>query len=222
MRKHPFVMLRRRNKISIALVVLWVAGLAVTIGAMSACQGVSRTVARPPIESWPTASRLARDRTSPTLIMFAHPRCECTKASLTELRGLMSRVEGKVRAYVLFARSKEEPVESSRTDNVTLAESIHGITVLGDEASREADRFGATTSGQVMLFDVGGHVLFSGGIAPVHGYPGDSPMLRGLLATIESTSSGGPMLARVQMPNAVFGCALRGRGNDDDPRSPER
>jgi hypothetical protein len=209
------ILLRRRSKISIAIVVLWVAGIVLAMGAMSGCGSSLRTELPPPIESWPTASRLVLDRESPTLIMFAHPRCECTKASLTELRGLMSRVAGKIHGYVLFAQPKGERAETLRTDNWIAAESIRGVTTLGDEAAREADLFGATTSGQVMLYDEGGRLLFSGGIAPLRGQLGDSPMLRGLLAAIESTSVREPMVARVQMPSAVFGCALHGKGNKD-------
>jgi len=115
---------------------------------------------------------------------------------------------------VLFAHPEGEPMESSRTDTWISAESIQGLTVLGDEAAREAELFGATTSGQVMLFDPGGRLRFSGGIAPLRGQIGDSPMLRGLLATIESTPEATTKVARVQMPGAVFGCALRAERND--------
>jgi hypothetical protein len=210
------LVLRRRSKLSIVLCALWMAGLLVAAGAMSS-RRETRAAVQAPLERWPTASRLVRDSGAPTLVMFAHPYCECTKASLAELRELAPRLEGKVRSYILFARSAKESVESSRSENRILAESIHGVTIVDDQEAREADRFGATTSGQIMLFDAGGEVLFTGGIGPLPHYAGRSPMLLSLIAAIESLSGGGPMGARVQMPNAVFGCELHGKGNAPRP-----
>src|SRR5882724_3988912 len=39
--------------------------------------------------AWPAASRLAGGDSLPTLIMFAHPRCPSTHASLADLRDLV-------------------------------------------------------------------------------------------------------------------------------------
>jgi len=206
------LVLHRRRRFTPVLGGLWLAGLLVAIGVLSAYRTSPRAEVQPNIENWPAASRLARDGTSPTLVMFAYPYCDCTQASLAVLRDLMPRLEGKVHSYILFAQSEGEPV-GSRSENRILAESIPGATIEDDEAAREADRFGATTSGQVMLFDTGGRLLFTGGIAPLPHYTGETPMLRSLIAAIDSTSGGGPMGARVQMPNAVFGCALHGNGN---------
>src|SRR5690349_12240576 len=43
----------------------------------------------PPIH-WPTHSQIAFDAKRPTLVMFAHPRCPCTRASVGELELLMA------------------------------------------------------------------------------------------------------------------------------------
>lgn len=206
------LVLRRRGRFALTLGGLWLAGLLVAIGAMSVYKTTPPAEVQPSIESWPTASRLVRDGTTPTLVMFAHPYCDCTKASLAVLRDLMPRLEGKVHNYILFAQSEGEPV-GARSENRIMAESIPGATIVDDEAALEADRFGATTSGQVMLFDTEGRILFTGGIGPLPHYTGETPMVHSLVAAIESISGGGPMGARVQMPNAVFGCSLHGKGN---------
>lgn len=190
--------------------------LAIGIGAMSAYRTTPPPAASQMIQAWPADSSLVRDPELPTLLMFAHPRCECTNASLAQLRDLMPRLEGRVRPYILFAQSEGGPVETSPTENQALAASIPGVTILPDEASREGDRFGATTSGQVMLYDSAGRLLFTGGIAPLHEYQGEPPMVRGLLAAIDSAFGGGAPGPQVQMPNAVFGCALHGKGNAPD------
>lgn len=186
--------------------------LAIGIGAISAYRTPPPPAAPQLIQSWPAGSSLVPDPVSPTLIMFAHPRCECTRGSLVQLRDLMPRLEGRVRPYILFAKSTGGP-EAPPTENQALAASIPGVTILPDDAGQEADRFGATTSGQIVLYDAGGRLLFSGGIAPLHEYQGDPPMVRGLLAAVASASGDSAPGAQVQMPNAVFGCALHGKGN---------
>ena len=189
--------------------------LAIGISAMSAFRTTPPPATQQLIQDWPAGSGLVRDPVSPTLIMFAHPRCECTKGSLIQLRDLMPRLEGRVRPYILFAKSVGGP-EASPTENQTLAASIPGVTILPDDAAQEADRFGVTTSGQIVLYDAGGRLLFSGGIAPLHDYQGEPPMVRGLLAAVASANGDSAPAAQVQMPNAVFGCALHGKGNAPD------
>jgi hypothetical protein len=58
----------------------------------------------PPPPLWPADSRIPRPGGLPTLVMLAHPRCACTRASLGELARLMSRLEGRVQATVVFLR----------------------------------------------------------------------------------------------------------------------
>lgn len=171
----------------------------------------SRRSIPPSVEGWPTSSHLARDPELPTLIMFAHPRCACTTTSLIELGELMSRFEGKIRGYVLFAEQEQDPAVTS-TANWIAAQEIHGVTVLVDGANREAGLFAATTSGKVMLYDAQGLLAFDGGIAPMRGQR-DTPLVRGLVSAIELAGGGQPIVARVQMPNATSGCPLRGDQN---------
>src|SRR5688572_5001122 len=52
--------------------------------------------------SWPEDSRIERDTTRPTLIMTVHPRCACTRASLTELSRLAEKLGDSVRVEVLY------------------------------------------------------------------------------------------------------------------------
>src|SRR5689334_9607057 len=53
---------------------------------------------------WPSDSAVVRDDTRPTLLMIAHPRCPCTRASIGELAVLMARYKDRVSAHVLFVR----------------------------------------------------------------------------------------------------------------------
>ena len=55
---------------------------------------------------WPAESRLVRIPGEATLVMAAHPQCPCTRASLTELERLLSRVRGRMHAVVLFVKPR--------------------------------------------------------------------------------------------------------------------
>src|SRR3989442_556857 len=55
-----------------------------------------------PLLRWPTKSRIERSKDRPTLVMFAHPRCPCTRATIGELALIMARCRGLVDAHVVF------------------------------------------------------------------------------------------------------------------------
>src|SRR5579872_6488183 len=54
-----------------------------------------------PPAHWPAASGLKRDNARPTLLMFMHPQCPCSRASVGELALLMAHCQGKLSTHVL-------------------------------------------------------------------------------------------------------------------------
>ena len=58
---------------------------------------------------WPVASKISAPNERPILVMVAHPRCPCTRASMDELAKIMARMQGKVAAYVLFLTPSSLP-----------------------------------------------------------------------------------------------------------------
>ncbi|HZE13934.1 MAG TPA: hypothetical protein VE086_09265, partial [Chthoniobacterales bacterium] len=48
--------------------------------------------------NWPSVSVVPRQTDKPTLLMFAHPHCPCTRASIGELAQIMAHAVGKVNA----------------------------------------------------------------------------------------------------------------------------
>src|SRR5256885_2373692 len=78
---------------------------------------------------WPAASRLRRDPLRPTLVLFAHPRCPCTRASLAELLQIITRCQGRVAAHVLFVAPEGVPPGWERTDLWRTAAAIPGVQV---------------------------------------------------------------------------------------------
>ncbi len=70
------------------------------------------------------------------------------------------------------------------------------------EDGDEARRFGAATSGHVMLYDAAGRLHFSGGITPARGHEGDSLGRDAVIDLIEAYRSAG------RRCSPVFGCPL--------------
>ena len=85
------------------------------------------------------ALSLASDR--PTLVVLADPRGANTRQSLNELAQLMSASQGKMKAYVLFARPADGGPNWTDTDVWRAAASIPGVVPVGDEDGRETRPF---------------------------------------------------------------------------------
>jgi hypothetical protein len=153
-----------------------------------------------PPRRWPPESALERDTHRPTLLVFAHPACPCTRATVAELARLMARVSAQVAAQVVMVEPPDAPSEWAQSDLGARAAAIPGVTVVPDDG-REAARFRAQASGFVVMYDAEGRHLFSGGITPSRGHEGDSFGRRRILAAL-----GGEAPDRDTSP--VFGCSL--------------
>ncbi|HEX8248465.1 MAG TPA: hypothetical protein VF599_09860 [Pyrinomonadaceae bacterium] len=155
--------------------------------------------------SYPTAfppeSRIERDGGRPILIFFAHPKCPCTRASLRELSRLMTSVDGKLQAYVVFIKPKGESEKWTETDLRANAEAIPNVRVVIDEDERETRIFGAQTSGLILLYDRNGNLRFNGGITASRGHEGDNA---GRGAIFEIITEDDFKTAKT----SVFGCPL--------------
>jgi hypothetical protein len=154
---------------------------------------------------WPVESRIVLDAQHPTLLMFAHPRCPCTRASIRELEQVLSDCQGKVNAQVWFIKPAGTASDWTNTDLWRSAAAIPGVAVHVDENGAETHRFQGETSGQTVLYAPSGQLLFQGGITIARGHEGDN---RGV-DTIESLllHKGSPPIGA---NTPVFGCALFG------------
>ena len=144
---------------------------------------------------------MARSSDRATLLLFAHPRCVCTRASLAELARIMARFHDRLEARVLFWMPRGAPADWSTGDLWTSAARIPGVAVVRDEDGREASRFAAGTSGEAMLYGREGRLLFAGGITPARAHEGNSfgqERIASLLTTGAADRADAP----------VFGCAL--------------
>jgi hypothetical protein len=178
----------------------WVLAVCLGFGALFSHEFAEGMPAEPPL-AWPGASRIRPARRGATLLMLAHPQCPCTQASIGELEVLMTQLHGRLSSYVLFLRPSKLPPDWRRTALFDKAGSIPGVTVAWDDDGVEAARFGASTSGQVLVYGENGNLLFSGGITGSRGHAGDN---NGRSAIGTAVTTGKPATRRT----FVFGCAL--------------
>jgi hypothetical protein len=150
---------------------------------------------------WPSDSRIQLSPDHPTLVMLAHPHCPCTRASIGELASIMAHSQGRLRAYVLFVRPEGFSEGSEVTDLWQSASDIPGVKAILDGDGREARRFHAATSGQTVLYDPQGRLLFSGGITGSRGHFGDNAGQGAVVAIVNSEVPD-------RTETSVFGCPL--------------
>jgi hypothetical protein len=106
-----------------------------------------------------------------------------------------------VDAHVLFYQPDGFTDEWAQTDLWQSAAAIPGVTVSRDESGIEARRFQAETSGQILLYDTGGRLLFSGGITASRGHSGDNAGRRAIVSLLTEG-------AAERDQTLVFGCSL--------------
>lgn len=194
---------RVRRKISIGMLTAFVLWLTVVCGGtiqMIRYSTAPGSSGQPP-SAWPTESQIPFDAHRPTLIMFAHPHCPCTRASLGELEVLLTRFPGQLSSYVVFLKPTDTITNWEKTDLWRKASSIPGVRVYTDNSGIEAHRFQSETSGQTLLYDRSGHLLFQGGITLARGHAGDNPGRSALQELLEGGHSN-------QVKTPVFGCPL--------------
>jgi hypothetical protein len=138
-----------------------------------------------------------------TLLVFAHPRCPCTRATIRELERILARATVPVRSVVHLYRPLGETDDWVAGAIFEGARKLPRTEVRVDPEGTAARRFGALTSGYALLYGPSDELLFSGGVTPARGHEGGSP---GQLALAR--------LLREHVPAAdhapVFGCSIRG------------
>jgi hypothetical protein len=193
-----------KNKIAISLVFFWAIAIAAGFHALMVYKGHAGSAGKMPT-AWPPNNLIAASSIRPQLVMFAHPRCPCTKASLGELELLVAQAQGKFDAAVLFSEPADETGAWSNTTTIDLARSIPGVRVILDRDGTVAKQFGAETSGHTVVYASNGKLLFSGGITGARGHLGDNG---GFDSVLQSVSGEGRVPRQVTAK--VFGCEIFG------------
>ena len=154
-----------------------------------------------PERTCPPAYASLLDPRRPTLILFAHPQCPCTVATVAELERIAAKCAGRLHVTVCVDAPAEFPPELVHGRTWERASTTPGFDVREDAEGSIARAFGARTSGHAMLFAPNGALLFEGGLTGSRGHEGDNA---GALAVVDLVY-GRPASC---LSTPVYGCAL--------------
>lgn len=143
----------------------------------------------------------------PHLLVFIHPRCSCTAATLEQLDHLLGATPTTpVQPTLVVYRSKAlnlaaNPNESDSSAFQPGHELHRPFQILPDANGQLARRFGAATSGEIVLYSADGRLLFQGGITPERSHVGPSAGQDALRHALDTNSP-------QTRPFSVFGCSI--------------
>jgi hypothetical protein len=150
---------------------------------------------------WPRVAAIVPAQDKANLVMFVHPHCPCSRASVAELARLAVEIGGRAQIHVVLVRPRGTDPGFEDGTLAERARAITGARVVVDDAAVEAERFGAQTSGAVVLYTRTGELAFSGGLTTARGHEGEGPAhakIRSVLAGSDMTAATAP----------TFGCEL--------------
>lgn len=151
----------------------------------------------------PEAAFLELAQDKPRLLMFIHPKCPCTRASLRELDRLRSEVGQTAMDVTVVVMTGQAPELQFENGLGMQAQAMTGVHIVKDDRGQLAAQMGVWTSGQVLLYDTQGELQFAGGITPSRGHEGDNlgrQTVRDFVLHARQPE---------QATTPVFGCAIR-------------
>ena len=87
------------------IVLAWIAVVSTGMALLWRYEHTPGALRQSPVQ-WPAESRIAPASDQPTLLLFAHPKCPCTRASMGELAQIMTACRDRVITYVLFVNGR--------------------------------------------------------------------------------------------------------------------
>lgn len=173
-----------------AIAGLWLVGLSLGARAIYHFSTDRGTTGATP-ERWPRTSALRPAATGATAVVFLHPDCPCSRASVHELESAMRMLPLGARVIAVF--------EGMGDGALWAAVGTSSIERVLDDGTENA-RFGARTSGYAVVYDARGALAFRGGITASRGHVGDNMGRQKFAAALQGISHGDH--------HPVFGCAL--------------
>ncbi len=201
-----FLKLFADKKFMIAMLSLWGILLIAGFGFLWDYSNKPGPSGEPPTH-WPVQSNLQRDSQKPTLIMFAHPRCSCSRASMEELTKIYTDLYGKITINIVFYHHNKFKREWVYSDLWNKAQTITEANLVIDSNFKEIDLFQPKTSGQVYLYSKDGELVYSGGITGSRGHVGDNIGRRSIISWVNEKKI-------IKNNTFVFGCTLFHTGEE--------
>lgn len=150
---------------------------------------------------WPADTSYPRALDRPNMLVFLHPHCPCSRATLSEIERLLPRLSSKPLVTFTFFSPDGQSDDWANSVLMKRARNINQALVVIDHDGQEARHFGAATSGHVIVFSPSGERVFSGGITSSRGHEGTNTATQAiaqLLSGVESDFTEYP----------VYGCPI--------------
>ena len=197
---------RRRRGTLHAVACVWVV---MTLAGLMALWNYSYSKAGPVefFERWPSDSRIPRPHGTSNLVVFIHPRCPCSIATLVELARIQNDLNhhAKVNISVVMWQPVHGMLWSESAAH-SVCRNITSATVINDRGGIEAKRFTATASGTCFLFDEDGRLQFCGGLTQSRGHVGESLESNILLKVTQQGRQS--IVTELPVSTPVYGCSL--------------
>lgn len=151
--------------------------------------------------TWPAESCVPPERGKATVLLFLHPRCPCSRATVRELEEALAPSSVPFCVRVVVFAPTGEPEQWPRTGLVRDAGELPGAEIFFDQDGKETERFGVRTSGHVLVYSSDGQLAFSGGVTPSRGHEGENAGMDAVRRFVR----GQPLATR---ETVVFGCQI--------------
>ena len=154
------------------------------------------------IDSLPDAltNKNASSEKRSTILVFYHPHCPCTVATIRNLERSWTRLS-QDSTILAFAYRPSETGDSWISSTSTGILKRMGANVIVDPDGQNCTKFGVLTSGHLLVYNDEGALQFSGGVTSSGGHEGDCPAISDLVQKISNQSK-----QAKQWP--VYGCQI--------------
>lgn len=190
----------------------WISIILISIGMFAWYDNQAGKQTKPPLRITSATRNTAQylSAKSPRLLVFLHPLCPCSMATVQELHKLVSLSRKNqwplhVTVYFLDTPLWSKELETSRLwQNIQM---IPDIQLMKDPDGKIAEKFHVETSGQVIFYDANSRLRFFGGITPSRGHEGSNLGSQ----TVVSVLTNQTKLHKNIFEGPTFGCSLFNR-----------
>jgi hypothetical protein len=196
------------------LLVLWIGTILTCLAGMARYESTPGAAGTTPVR-WPDDVEFRPTAGHGRMLLFAHPQCPCTRSSLAELERLLDRRPNRPQATIVFVQPETTSSPWSETSTWKRARAMNGVEIICDVGGRLSRRFGAATSGHVLLYDENGALQYSGGVTSVRGQEGPCLGTKTLSALLQGDRPG-------PATGPVYGCPLHNATRDSSVKGAAR
>ena len=148
---------------------------------------------------FPQNQQITFDKTKANLILFIHPFCPCSYATVNELKRVLAKTNADIAINVVFIKPKglSDIKKNELYQKISL---IKGTNIIFDKNNVIAEEFKTNTSGSILLYNKNGNLIFQGGITGGRAEEGDNLGKSKLIEALKKESG--------QWQSPIFGCSL--------------